>query len=100
MTARNPAFDQYAPGKLHIDYALKDSFALGLEVYDLLAPAAPYKLDWTKRVDQIQDYAVPFTWRGRLVLDGWQRRLRPAAKRTFLRLPKRLRQVIARGLRR
>jgi CelD/BcsL family acetyltransferase involved in cellulose biosynthesis len=100
MTARNQAFDQHAPGKLHIDYALKDCFALGLEVYDLLAPAAPYKLDWTKRVDQIQDYAVPFTWRGRLVLDGWQRRLRPAAKRTFLRLPIALRQGLARGLRR
>jgi CelD/BcsL family acetyltransferase involved in cellulose biosynthesis len=100
MTARNQAFDQHAPGKLHIDYALKDCFALGLEVYDLLAPAAPYKLDWTKRVDQIQDYALPFTWRGRLVLDGWQRRLRPAAKRTFLRLPKVLRQGLARGLRR
>jgi CelD/BcsL family acetyltransferase involved in cellulose biosynthesis len=100
MTARNRAFDQYAPGKLHIDYALKDCFALGLEVYDLLGPAAPYKLDWTKRVDQIQDYAVPFTWRGRLVLDGWQRRLRPAAKRIFLRLPKSLRQGFARGMRR
>ena len=100
MTARNQAFDQHAPGKLHIDYALKDCFALGLEVYDLLAPAAPYKLDWTKRVDQIQDYALPFTWRGRLVLDGWQRRLRPAAKRAFLRLPKVLRQGLARGLRR
>jgi CelD/BcsL family acetyltransferase involved in cellulose biosynthesis len=100
MTARNQAFDAHAPGKLHFDYALKDCYALGLEVIDLLAPAVRYKLDWTKRVDQIQDYALPFTWRGRLVLDGWQRRLRPAAKRTFLRLPKALRQGLARGLRR
>ena len=100
MTARNQAFDAHAPGKLHFDYALKDCFALGLEVVDLLAPAVRYKLDWTKRVDDIQDYAVPFTWRGRLVLDGWQRCLRPAAKRTFLRLPKALRQGLARGLRR
>ncbi len=99
MNARNQAFDQYAPGKLHIDYALKDCFALGLEVYDLLAPTARYKLDWTKRVDEVQDYAVPFTWRGHLVLDGWQRRLRPAAKRTFLRLPTALRQGLARRLR-
>jgi CelD/BcsL family acetyltransferase involved in cellulose biosynthesis len=100
MTARNQAFDEHAPGKLHFDYALKDCFALGLEVVDLLAPAVRYKLDWTKRVDEIQDYAVPFTWRGRLMLDGWQRRLRPAAKRAFLRLPKALRQGLARGLRR
>ena len=100
MTARNQAFDAHAPGKLHFDYALKDCFALGLEVVDLLAPAVHYKLDWTKRVDEIQDYAVPFTWRGRLMLDGWQRRLRPAAKRAFLRLPKIFRQGLARSLRR
>ena len=100
MTARNQAYDAHAPGKLHIDYALKDCFALGLEVVDLLAPAVRYKLDWTKRIDEIQDYALPFTWRGRLVLDGWQRRLRPVAKRGFLRLPKTLRQGLARGLRR
>jgi CelD/BcsL family acetyltransferase involved in cellulose biosynthesis len=100
MTARNQAFDEHAPGKLHFDYALKDCYALGLEVVDLLAPAVRYKLDWTKRVDEIQDIAVPFTWRGRLVLDGWQRRLRPAAKRSFLRLPRGLRQGLARVLRR
>jgi CelD/BcsL family acetyltransferase involved in cellulose biosynthesis len=73
--------------------------ALGLEVVDLLAPAVRYKLDWTKRTAEIQDYAVPFTWRGRLVLDLWHRRLRPAAKRTFVRLPTGLRQRLARGLR-
>jgi CelD/BcsL family acetyltransferase involved in cellulose biosynthesis len=100
MTARNQEFDEHAPGKLHFDYALKDCHALGLEIVDLLAPAVRYKLDWTKRVDEIQDYAVPFTWRGRLVLDGWQRRLRPATKRGFLRLPKSLRQGLARCLRR
>jgi CelD/BcsL family acetyltransferase involved in cellulose biosynthesis len=100
MTARNQAFDEHAPGKLHFDYALKDCYAHGLEVVDLLAPAVRYKLDWTKRVDTIQDYAVPFTWIGRFFLDGWQRRLRPAAKRGFLRLPKALRQGLARGLRR
>jgi CelD/BcsL family acetyltransferase involved in cellulose biosynthesis len=100
MTARNHAFDEHAPGKLHFDYALKDCYALGLEVVDLLAPAVRYKLDWTKRVDEIQDYAVPFTWRGRLVLVGWQNRLRPAAKRMFMQLPRSLRQGIARGLRR
>jgi CelD/BcsL family acetyltransferase involved in cellulose biosynthesis len=99
MTARNQEFDVHAPGKLHFDYALKECFALGLEVVDLLAPAVRYKLDWTKSVAQIQDYAVPFTWRGRLVLDGWQRRLRPRAKHAFLRLPTGLRQRLARGLR-
>jgi CelD/BcsL family acetyltransferase involved in cellulose biosynthesis len=87
MTARNQALDAHAPGKLHIDYALKDCYALGLEVYDLLAPADPYKREWSKSADQIRDYAVPFTWRGRLALDLWQRRLRPRAKQAFMRLP-------------
>jgi CelD/BcsL family acetyltransferase involved in cellulose biosynthesis len=100
MTARNQAYDAFAPGKLHFAYALKDCFALGLEVIDLLAPAVRYKLDWTKRADAIQDFALPFNWRGRLLLDGWQRRVRPAAKRIFLRLPMAVRQLLARGLRR
>jgi CelD/BcsL family acetyltransferase involved in cellulose biosynthesis len=67
----------------------------GIEVADFLAPAMPYKLTWTSEAVAIEDYALPFTWKGRLTLVGWQGIIRPLAKRLFMRLPGSLRKLAA-----
>jgi hypothetical protein len=61
-----------------------------------LAPAVPYKLTWTDQATDVVDIAVPFTLAGRLWLDGWNRRLRPALKSRYAQLPLWLRRRIRR----
>src|SRR4029453_11457044 len=87
IAARNPEFDQYSPGRLHLEDVIRTCHAQGIEVCDFLAPAAPYKLTWTDEMTEVADVAMPFTLRGRVVLDLWNRRLRATAKTYYSRPP-------------
>jgi CelD/BcsL family acetyltransferase involved in cellulose biosynthesis len=96
IAARNPAFDAYSPGRLHLEDVIRTCFERGIEVCDFLAPAARYKLTWTDESTEVTDIAVPFSLTGRLWLDVWNRQLRPAIKSRYSQLPLWLRRRIRR----
>jgi CelD/BcsL family acetyltransferase involved in cellulose biosynthesis len=43
----DPSYAPYSPSSLLCALALRDAFASGLEIYDLLGTDAPWKRDWT-----------------------------------------------------
>jgi CelD/BcsL family acetyltransferase involved in cellulose biosynthesis len=94
VAARNPEFDPYSPGRLHLEDVVRTCYEQGIAVCDFLAPAARYKLSWTDDAVEVVDVAIPFTVRGRLVLDLWNRRLRTAAKTYYGRLPASVRRFV------
>lgn len=97
IAARNPEFDPYSPGRLHLEDVIQTCHREGIPICDLLMPAARYKLTWTDQAMEVVDVAVPFSWRGRVVLDLWNRRLRPLAKSCYAWLPASVRRGV-RGL--
>jgi CelD/BcsL family acetyltransferase involved in cellulose biosynthesis len=96
IAARNPEFDAYSPGRLHLEDVIRTCFERGIGVCDFLAPAARYKLTWTEQATRVVDIVVPFSLNGRLWLGLWNRRLRPAIKSQYGRLPRWLRRRIRR----
>jgi CelD/BcsL family acetyltransferase involved in cellulose biosynthesis len=99
IAARNPDFDAYSPGRIHLEEVIRTCHARGIEVCDFLAPGARYKFTWTDDATEVLDIAVPFSFKGRLLLDLWNRRLRVMAKAVYARLPPSLRQIAMRLLR-
>lgn len=91
-----------SPGKLHLGEVIHACAERGLAGADLMVPVMPYKLTWATDVVTVRDYALPVTPRGVLVLNLWDRALRPLFKKTMLRLPRGLRslalKVAGRGL--
>jgi CelD/BcsL family acetyltransferase involved in cellulose biosynthesis len=94
VAARNPEFDHYSPGRLHLEDVVRTCHERGIAVCDFLAPAARYKLTWTHEMTEVVDVAMPFTLVGRIVLDVWNRRLRATAKTYYARLPARVRRLV------
>lgn len=99
IAARNPDYDAYSPGRIHLEEVIRTCHARGIEVCDFLAPGARYKFTWTDDATEVLDIAVPFTFKGRLLLDLWNRRLRVMAKAVYAQLPPSLRQTVMRLLR-
>src|SRR5262245_30639713 len=91
IAARNPEFDPYSPGRLHLEDVIQTCHGRGIPICDLLTPAARYKLTWTDEATEVVDVAVPFSLRGRVVLDLWNPRLPTAATAYCTALPTRVR---------
>jgi len=96
IAARNPDYDAYSPGRLHMQDVIQSCYERGIAVCDFLAPAASYKLTWTDTATEVVDVAVPFSLTGRLWLDLWNRRLRSAIKQRYAQLPLGLRRILRR----
>jgi CelD/BcsL family acetyltransferase involved in cellulose biosynthesis len=92
--ARNTEFDDYGPGRLHMEDIIRTCHERGVLLCDFLAPAIRYKFSFTDEATEVVDVALPFTLVGRIVLDVWNRRLRTAAKSYYARLPTRLRRFV------
>ena len=96
IAARNPEYDAYSPGRLHLQDVIHTCHQRGIAVCDFLAPAAPYKLTWTDTMTEVVDIAVPFSLTGRVWLDLWNRRLRSVVKRRYTQLPLGIRRMLRR----
>lgn len=94
LSARNPKFEDYSVGRIHLQHILETCHARGIGELDLMVPAAPYKMSWTKNTQHVVDLVWPWTSKGFLVLGLFERRLRPLAKKIALKLPPQLRTVI------
>lgn len=85
------AMRDYSPGKIQLEEALKWCFDHNVVVYDLLGAPATYKSDWCNATEELVVYRMAKTALGRAYLNGWCDNLRPFLKRSFERVPLRLR---------
>lgn len=98
ITTRDFALSEESPGKLHMKDVMEAAFAQGLSTVDFMTPVMPYKLTWCRQVTEVNDYALPVTLKGMLLVQLWDRSLRPFAKHIFGRLPQGFRQFVMRRL--
>lgn len=92
----DPAFEEWSPGKLHLEEVFRTVHERGLGVADFLMPALRYKLTWTDSVMPAADYALASSLRAKLQFTIWSGAVRPALKRLAYRMPAGLRGAIAR----
>ena len=87
MAAKNPAYDAFSPGRLQLEDVIAACAERGVATVDLLLPAMPYKATWATTSVEVHGYGLALSLRGRLVIQGWHRFLRPALKRLIMALP-------------
>ena len=96
ISARNPAFDGFSAGRIHLGMVLEACWERDIDIVELMAPASDYKLNWTKSLRQIDDFGLALTPGGYLYLEVWRRHGRSAAKRLYHALPDSLRRQMSR----
>jgi CelD/BcsL family acetyltransferase involved in cellulose biosynthesis len=87
MSGKNPQFDAYSPGRLHLGMVIEACKDRGYDVLELMAPASDYKLTWSDRTKKLQALTLPFTTKGYVVLSLLDR-LMPATRRVLHLLPR------------
>ncbi|MEM7045230.1 MAG: GNAT family N-acetyltransferase [Pseudomonadota bacterium] len=95
ISARNPKFDAYSPGRVHLGMVLEACFERGISVVELMAPASAYKMNWTDESRRIDDFGLAFNARGYLYLDLWRRNGRSMARRLYHGLPDSIKRHVA-----
>ncbi len=95
ISARNPAFDSFSAGRVHLGMVLEACWERDIEVVELMAPRSDYKLNWTKSIRRIDDFGLPLTPGGYLYLEVWRRHGRAMAKRLYETLPDSLRRPLS-----
>jgi CelD/BcsL family acetyltransferase involved in cellulose biosynthesis len=99
VLAPDPAFAKFGLGNVLADAAIEDAFARGYQVYDLLAPASPYKSAWTSRCVEVTDFCWIATPLGRLA-DATIGRARESARAFADRAPPALTRAMLRRVER
>jgi CelD/BcsL family acetyltransferase involved in cellulose biosynthesis len=86
------AYSRTGIGLLQLADTIEKAFERDVEVIDLLAPKAGYKMEWANTTVAVEDYAASHTLKGKLFLDLYIKRMRPALKSIVPHLPRRVRQ--------
>lgn len=94
MAWKNPAFDDFSPGRLHLEDVIAAAADRGIATVDLLLPAIPYKVSLSNVLIDVQAFTVPFSARGRLLAKGWHGVLRPRLKSALLAMPPSMRRLL------
>lgn len=87
VIASDPAFEREGLGRVLVHHALASARARGSSIFDLLAPADPYKREHADGAVPVRDFSVPLSWRGQLACDFALPHLRPTLKTIAKRLP-------------
>jgi CelD/BcsL family acetyltransferase involved in cellulose biosynthesis len=94
VNAYRPEFHKLSPGNLLLEHSIRQALQNGISVFDLLAPAEDYKMDWADGVVTIRDWAAPFTVSGHFYTRFYLGFLRRLLKMTFALLPAFLRRAV------
>lgn len=97
LGSHDERFTQGSPGHQLIGHMVDWCRADGLASYDLMVPADAYKRQWANDEMAVHDHLVSIRWRGRLARAWYLGR--PRLKRIYIRLPERLRCLLASVLR-
>jgi len=91
----NLKYEKAGAGVLLLEETIARSFDNGCRVFDLLAPADGYKLDWADAVTGVTHWALPVSHKGWLYARLYLGIARPAVKATLGALPMSLRRALA-----
>lgn len=80
-------------GTLQLADTIEKAIERDIDVIDLLAPKSDYKMEWANTTVAVDDYAAAHTLKGRLFLNIYMKRLRPALKSIVPHLPSRVREI-------
>lgn len=95
MSAFDPAYEAYSPGKLHLALVVEQAMSMKLAAMEMLTPASDYKMVWTDASHDLVDMTLVWSRGARLRHEIWHARLRPGLKALYYALPTRLASSIA-----
>ena len=95
VLATDPGYEREGVGGILVHRVFANARQRGNAVFDLLAPADPYKLQHADGSTSVRDIVVPFTLRGRLFSELVPGRLKPLMKAVVRLLPARLLKLVA-----
>lgn len=88
------AFQEFSPGRLHLEQVLRTCSELGIEVVDFMVPSIAYKLTFATEVTPVNDYILPLSLTGQLYGGLWMKHLRPVAKSMAYAVPTGVRRIL------
>jgi len=92
MSGKNSRFDEFSPGRVHLGMVMEACKNRVIEVVEMMAPASDYKLTWSDRRRRLHVLAMPFTFKGYLLLDILTAKIIPATRAAGRLLPHGLRR--------
>jgi CelD/BcsL family acetyltransferase involved in cellulose biosynthesis len=95
MGAFRQSLAQASPGTVQMQKSIAWLIDQGAQTFDLLANPSEYKRGYQSNTVPLLEYAIGFSVAGQLYSDLWLGRLMPAVKRSYGRLPQRLRTGVA-----
>ena len=99
FTAYDRASEKHSPGSLMFEEMIAAAIGEGVTNFDFMAPAAPYKLDWTETTVAVADYGVPVGVIGALYHDVYLQRIRPRLQQIAKTGPAPVRRLMAGAVR-
>ena len=94
VLAPDPAYARFGLGATLADAAIRDAFERGYAIYDLLAPANPFKSAWATGAIEVLGFTLAASRRGaafeRLIANG----ARPLARAVFQYAPQAIRRIL------
>ena len=94
LIAFNLDYEKSGAGVLLLEQSLKNGYAEGLTIYDMLAPGDPYKFDWCHQSDAVLDWVKPLSLKGYLYARLYLAFLRGRAKTMLKTVPQPLRRLL------
>lgn len=98
LSAKNPDYDEYSPGRMHLGMVIEACLTRGIKFLELMAPASDYKLDWTDRTKRLDSASLPITLKGRIAIYASAAMGAPWARRLSRALPQSARKALIRRL--
>ena len=96
ISARDAEIDSsVSAGRLHLEEILRACHERRIAEVDLLAPANPYKMTWTKKTEDVYDLFRPLTQKGDFIGNQVIGRAVPAVRGIFSKLPTAVRRPLA-----
>lgn len=86
-------YERASPGQLLIERSVRNCFDSGVGIYDLMAPADAYKLDWADGATEVTDWTVALSAKGRVYTRLYLARVRPLLKKAVNATTRRLRAL-------
>lgn len=93
MSAMDSDYNEFGPGKLKLALLLEECFRRGIKVFEMLAPAMDYKLEWSDARRKLETMSLSFSVKARLTT-GATNWLVPTARRLSRLLPASVRRSL------
>lgn len=87
VIATHPGHERGGVGGILTHHSFACAKARGNAIFDMLAPADPYKHEHADGLTAVSDFVLPLSWKGRLVVESGLTHWRPMLKRALRRLP-------------